>query len=277
MDVPEVSVVVIAHSVREELERCFASIDAHADMPVEVILVDNASTDDTREWVRAEHPEVRLVELPENIGAAARDEALPLVRGRYAMFLDSDAALTAGALPAMVEALDERPEWGLIGPRLEYDDGSLQLSCRRFPPRSLPLLRRPPLARLLEDSRPVRHHLMEHDGPLAHPAGALRDRGLPALSQRARAPCRGVRPAHVPRLERRRLVPADVGSWGRSGLLPAGDRGALLQATDHATNPSRGRRGASFSHMPASSGATGADGGELIELERELDRRVAAA
>jgi GT2 family glycosyltransferase len=76
------------------------------------------------------------------------------------MFLDSDAALTPGALPSMVGALDEHGEWGLIGPRLVYDDGTLQLSCRRFPPRLLPLLRRPPLARFFENSRPVQRHLM---------------------------------------------------------------------------------------------------------------------
>lgn len=158
---PKVSIIVIAHSVRSELERCFASIRRHSgDRPVETILVDNASTDDTVAWTRSEFPEVRIVELEENLGAAARDVALPLTRGELTMFLDSDAALTAGALPAMIDALRVNPDWGLIGPRLVYDDGSLQLSCRRYPPLLLPLMRRPPLARLLEDSPAVRRHLM---------------------------------------------------------------------------------------------------------------------
>src|SRR5205085_6583984 len=54
---PRVSIVVVAHSVRGELERCFESIDRHAGVPVETILVDNASTDGTQEWVKREHPE----------------------------------------------------------------------------------------------------------------------------------------------------------------------------------------------------------------------------
>jgi hypothetical protein len=83
------------------------------------------------------------------------------------MFLDSDAALTPGALPRMVAALDEHPEWGLVGPRLVYDDGSLQLSARRYPPLLLPLLRRPPLGRLFEDGPTVRRHLMADDPPSA--------------------------------------------------------------------------------------------------------------
>jgi GT2 family glycosyltransferase len=156
-----VTIVVVAHSVRAELERCFDSIRLHARLPVHTILVDNASTDDTREWVRTAHPEVELVTLERNVGVAARDHGLRRSRSPYTLFLDSDAALTEGALAAMVKALEAHPEWGLVGPRLIYDDGSLQRSCRRFPPLLLPLLRRPPLARWCEDSRLVRRHLMD--------------------------------------------------------------------------------------------------------------------
>jgi len=160
---PLVTIVIVAHSVRKELERCLGSIGEHAGVPVETILVDNASTDGTREWVAATHPEVEVVALPENIGVAARDQGLRRSRGRLTMFLDSDAALTGGALAALVAALDQNPGWGLVGPRLVYDDGSLQLSTRRYPPVLLPFLRRPPLDRFFEDSRPVRRYLMADD------------------------------------------------------------------------------------------------------------------
>lgn len=162
----DVSVVIVAHSARDELERCLASIDRHAGkLAVETILVDNASTDDTVPWVREAHPAVRIVELDENLGVAARRFGLELARGRYAMFLDSDAALTEGALETMVAALDANESWGLVGPRLVGDDGELQRSCRRFPPLLLPIMRRPPLNRWLEDSRPVKRHLMEDVDP----------------------------------------------------------------------------------------------------------------
>jgi N-acetylglucosaminyl-diphospho-decaprenol L-rhamnosyltransferase len=149
--------------VRNELERCFESIASHAGMAVETILVDNASTDDTLEWVATAHPEVSVVALPENVGVAARDQGLRRAQSRFTMFLDSDAALTEGALPAMANALDEHPGWGLVGPRLVYDDGTLQLSTRRYPPLLLPVLRRPPLDRFFEHGRTVRHHLMSDD------------------------------------------------------------------------------------------------------------------
>jgi GT2 family glycosyltransferase len=157
---PDVSIVVIGHSVKDELEACFHSIDEHAGVRVETIYVDNGSDDGTCAWLVAERPEIQLIELPENVWDAARKPGLARARGRYTMFLDSDAVITEGALPAMVSAMDRHPEWGLLGPRLVYEDGGLQLSCRRFPPPYLPFLRRPPLDRLMEDSKVVRRHLM---------------------------------------------------------------------------------------------------------------------
>ena len=56
---PVVTIVVVAHSVRDELERCFASIGRHAGVPVETILVDNASDDDTRRMGRRGTPRGR--------------------------------------------------------------------------------------------------------------------------------------------------------------------------------------------------------------------------
>lgn len=160
VDAPTVSIIIIAHNARRELGRCIASIDAHAGVPTETILVDNGSSDGTAEWLLTEHPSVHVVRLSQNVGEAARKDGLPRAQGGLIMFLDSDAALTEGALPRMVDAMSANPSWGLIGPRLAYDDGSLQLSSRRFPPPYLPLLRRLPLSWLVGDSRPVRRHLM---------------------------------------------------------------------------------------------------------------------
>ncbi len=158
---PDVSIVIVGHSVRGELSAALAAIDRHAGIPLEVIYVDNASTDDSVRWVRANHPDVQVVELPRNRGVASREEGLRRARGRYTMFLDSDAALTAGALPSLVAALDDHPDWGLLGPRLVYEDGAPQPSARRFPSLLLPLVRRPPLERHFGDSSLVRRHLME--------------------------------------------------------------------------------------------------------------------
>ena len=152
--------ITIGHSVREELAGCLESLREHAGVPVQAILVDNASTDGTVGWVRDAYPEAEVVELTENVWCAARNSAMPRARAPYTLFLDSDARLTGGALPAMLDALERHPAWGMVAPRLVYPDGTLQLSSRRFPPRLLPFMRRPPLGRFLEHSTPVSRYLM---------------------------------------------------------------------------------------------------------------------
>ena len=158
---PDVSVIVIGHDVRDEVLSCLASIEAHrGSLVVETIVVDNGSRDGTAEAVEQRFPAAIVIRRPTNEGVAARNHGLRVARGRMRMFLDSDARLTDNALARMVEYIDEHPGVGLVGPRLVYPDGRLQLSARRYPPLALPLLRRPPLGHLLEDSGPVRHHLM---------------------------------------------------------------------------------------------------------------------
>jgi N-acetylglucosaminyl-diphospho-decaprenol L-rhamnosyltransferase len=140
---------------------CLASVEQHA-APVacEVFLVDNGSEDGTADAVEEAFPTVHVIRLDGNIGVAARNEGLRRARGRLRMFLDSDARLTPGALPELVAFLDANPDAGLVGPKLLYEDGTLQLSARRFPPPLLPLVRRPPLSRYFDDSAMVRRHLM---------------------------------------------------------------------------------------------------------------------
>jgi GT2 family glycosyltransferase len=161
VSVIDVSIIVIAHNVRDEVLACLRSIDEHAaPVTVETIVVDNGSTDGTAEALRVTHPDTTVIVLPTNEGGSARNHGLRAAQGRHRMFLDSDALLTAAALAELARFLDARPDVGLVGPRLQYPDGAFQPSARRLPPLILPLLRRPPLSRFFEDGAVVRRHLM---------------------------------------------------------------------------------------------------------------------
>jgi GT2 family glycosyltransferase len=157
----DVSIIVIGSNVRDEVLGCWSSIEHHAGaVTVEQILVDNGSTDGTADEVVRRFPAVHVIRRPTNEGVAARNHGLEAATGKLRMFLDSDARLTEEALPQLVRFIQENPKVGLVGPKLVYADGSLQLSARRYPPLLLPLLRRPPLERLFGDSEAVRWHLM---------------------------------------------------------------------------------------------------------------------
>jgi len=161
----DVSAIIICHNVRDEVLACLAAIAAHsAPLVVETIVVDNCSADGTVDAVTRAHPDCHIIELSRNEGLPARNHGLRRARGRHRMFIDSDAMLGPGALATLVGVLDGDPTVGLVGPRLVYPDGRLQLSTRRFPPLLLPILRRPPLGRFFEDGPTIRRHLMADDG-----------------------------------------------------------------------------------------------------------------
>lgn len=178
MTSPEVSVVVVAWRARDHVLRCLAALEQDAGVEYEAIVVDDGSNDGTAEAVRSGFPAARLVAKDVNEGlVAGRNTALPLVNGRYVFMLDADTVIRPGALAGLVRVLEQHPEVGLVGPKLVFPDGTLQLSCRRFPPRSIPFLRRGPLGRLFPDPAVQRRHLMaewDHDEerPVVYVIGA---------------------------------------------------------------------------------------------------------
>ncbi len=140
----DLSIIIVNWNTRELLARCLTSISS-AHPPIvgfrnnlssqrittEVIVVDNASTDDSVVMLRHQFPEVQLVENAANVGfARANNQAIRQCRGRYVLLLNSDTEVHQDALEAMIGLLDAWPEAGACGPQLLNADGTLQVSCQ---------------------------------------------------------------------------------------------------------------------------------------------------
>jgi GT2 family glycosyltransferase len=131
----DLSVVVVSYNTRELLARCLRSIaETVRGLSVEVIVVDNASTDDSAMMVAREFPDARLLVNRANRGfAQANNVGIAQCSGRYVLLLNSDAILHAGAAQAMTALLDAHPEAGAVGGMLLNPDGSFQGSHADFP------------------------------------------------------------------------------------------------------------------------------------------------
>lgn len=110
---PRIAVVLIALNGRTRLERSLGQLTALPESP-EVVLVDNGSTDGTAAWVAEAFPQVTLVRLEENRGAAGRNAGVAATDAPYVAFAEDDSWYAPGALRAAADLLDAHPTVGLV-------------------------------------------------------------------------------------------------------------------------------------------------------------------
>lgn len=143
----DLGIVILNWNTSALLKRCLETVFAsEGEIVYRVIVVDNASSDDSAAMVRAEFPNAELIVSPVNngysygnnlglraLGFNARGPAAPGAP-RYALLLNPDTEVPPDGLFAMTRFMDSRPEVGAAGPKLILPDGSLDKACRRgFP------------------------------------------------------------------------------------------------------------------------------------------------
>lgn len=131
----DLSVIVISYNTREMTLSCLRALYAGlGNLKAEVFVIDNASTDGSAVAVRAAFPAAQVIENSGNAGfGAANNQAMLLASGEYFLLLNSDAFVEPEAVSALVSYGRAHPEIGAAGPRLLNGDGTLQLSCFRYP------------------------------------------------------------------------------------------------------------------------------------------------
>ncbi|WP_238538476.1 glycosyltransferase family 2 protein [Nitrolancea hollandica] len=133
----DTSVVIVSWNTRDLLSRCVASVIRQAEdasLQVEIIVVDNASSDGTTDFLKQEYPGVTVIALQENRGfAAANNLGIASARGATLLLLNPDTEMRPGSLSALQQGLHASPRVGMVGARLLNPDGSLQSAGYRFP------------------------------------------------------------------------------------------------------------------------------------------------
>ena len=131
----ELSVIILNYNTKELLEDCLNSIKKYEhEVPLEVIVSDNASTDGSPDMIRNKFPWVKLIEGENEGFSRGNNRARRLVRGEMVLFLNPDTIVHEGVFAKTVGYLKEHPDVGAVTCKLILPDGSLDRDVRRrFP------------------------------------------------------------------------------------------------------------------------------------------------
>jgi N-acetylglucosaminyl-diphospho-decaprenol L-rhamnosyltransferase len=131
----DVSVCIVNWNCRDYLQACLQSLrEAALEVSLEVVVVDNGSSDGAADMVAELFPEVVLIRNGDNAGfARGNNQAAGLARGRYLFFLNNDTVVPPGTLRGLLDYAQAHPEAGILGPQLRNERGRPQLSYRLRP------------------------------------------------------------------------------------------------------------------------------------------------
>lgn len=132
----DISIIIVNYNVKDFLFQCLNSIyKSKQDLSLEVFVVDNASTDDSIEYLEPIFPKVNFIKLSKNIGfSRANNIAIKKAIGKYILILNPDTILAEDTLKKMYTYMENNPIIGVAGCKVLNSNGSFQVACRRgFP------------------------------------------------------------------------------------------------------------------------------------------------
>jgi len=146
MSHPLLSIIIVSYNTKELLKQCVNSIiKSLANSPInelkniEIIIVDNHSTDRTREYLlifkRSHLGKLKTIFNKENLGfAKANNQGIKVAEGKYILLLNSDTKIVPGALEKMISFAQKRKDAGIVAPKLLNKGGKTsQASCYKLP------------------------------------------------------------------------------------------------------------------------------------------------
>jgi N-acetylglucosaminyl-diphospho-decaprenol L-rhamnosyltransferase len=132
--VADLAVIIVSYNCAEWLEPCLSSVFARAgDIALDVLVVDNDSSDGSADLVEAEFPEARVLRCENRGFAYGNNHGFLASDAPFVLFLNPDAEIVDGTLEDVVGELRRRPQVGLAGCRQVTLDGELYPTIRRFP------------------------------------------------------------------------------------------------------------------------------------------------
>jgi GT2 family glycosyltransferase len=174
----DVSAVIVNYNAEAMLRRTLETLYGSGQRSsLEVIVIDNASSDGSAAMVRALFPQVRLVVNPQNVGLTrANNQGMELARGRYLLLLNNDVIIRPDSVDALARYLDANPHVGAVGGKVLNIDGTIQGTVKAHPTPAAALFgRHSPLTKLWPGNPFSRRYLTyaSHDFSAPFAAGSV--------------------------------------------------------------------------------------------------------
>ena len=230
-DTPRLSIVIVQHHNRTDLERLLPTIFAQAHPSYEIIVVDNAHTDGTAQWLTDHYPEVRVFDSGGDLGfSGGINVGLGHVRGQRVLAMNPDVELHPGCLELLERTLDAHPN-ALVNPLCLLPDGRVNtfgnqmhytgiVTCRYLEadPETLPAFEHLPL--LTGTAILARREVFEHLGGFdANFFMYLEDSDLSLRARAAGYDLIGIRDARITHHWKLKMSPHKFGLLERNRLL----------------------------------------------------------
>lgn len=131
---PDLSIIIVNYNTCTLLDNCLQSIYDNSTMALELIVVDNGSTDSSLKMITTKYPKVKLINNKNNVGfAKANNQGFKESTGKFVIYLNSDTIVEPRALEKIIKFMQTHPKADLMGPKLLNEDGSLQVSTFKLP------------------------------------------------------------------------------------------------------------------------------------------------
>ncbi|MBL7036650.1 glycosyltransferase family 2 protein [Candidatus Microgenomates bacterium] len=135
MTKPKLTIIILNYNTKELLDDCLASVKKYSsEVPMQVIVSDNSSTDGSMDMVRKKHSWVEITEGPNDGFSKGNNRAKKMVKGEMVLFLNPDTVVKKDVFAKTVRYLEEHPKVGAVTCKLVLENGDMDKDVRRkFP------------------------------------------------------------------------------------------------------------------------------------------------
>jgi GT2 family glycosyltransferase len=148
----DLSIIILNYKSTQKTLACLQSIFSSelSGISTEIIVVDNFSGDNIEVELKKLDKNIRFIQTGRNLGMGQGNNAgIAVARGEYIMILNADTTVYPESVNLMLRYIKSDLSIGIVGPKVVYPGGKLQITCMRFPKFYTPLLRRTFLGRFL--------------------------------------------------------------------------------------------------------------------------------